>query len=141
MKRGQSQISSWVVRLVCALALTFGGIASGALPIDTQPVSADDQQTADLAAYILPDGTIPTLCVTVNDDSGEKHGTTGHLHGCDACEITLVAFLLPEPPAGPSHFARHAPDVSLAPSTPVFSTRAHPPNANPRAPPLPGMLG
>ncbi|MDE1157042.1 MAG: hypothetical protein PW791_01975 [Neorhizobium sp.] len=140
MKRGHSQISSWMVRIFCAIALAFGGLASGSLPIDAELPSAADQQTADLAAYILPDGTIPTLCVTVNDDQGVKHGTTGHLHGCDACEITLVAFLLPEPPTGPSFVARHVPQTILAPSAPVIFARAHPPNANPRAPPLADLL-
>jgi hypothetical protein len=139
MTRGRSQFASWTVRLFCAIALAFGGFASGSLSANT--LSPADPVAADFADYILPDGSIPTLCVTIDDSDGSKHGTTGHLHGCDACEISLVAFLLPEAPIGPSVFARHMPDGIHSPTAPILQARAHPPNANPRAPPVSFLIG
>lgn len=126
-KRG----SIWGVRLICALALIMVGFAHKA-PILDHPVF----NLAQLAAYTLPDGTVPTLCITVQDDSHTDHpDQDAHpAKECEACRIAS-ATLMPTPPDTGVAIVRSFVIVDPAPHYQVTQRRLLPPNQGPRAPP------
>lgn len=111
-----------------ALAMSFVGFAHQPLPL----ASATAQVTeAELAAYALPDGTLPSLCLNSGGD-GEAPVAFG-LH-CDACLITAAAGL----PTGGSDGLRlpvsRQQQSEIAPLPPLLAAAS--PRANtPRAPP------
>jgi hypothetical protein len=120
----------FLTRLVCAFALVCLAFAHKPLAL---PVSAAPTQ-AELAAFLLPDGTFPDLCLVVGHD--EEHGPDhGAWSGCDACRIT-AAFALVAPPvlAGAPVAVGTPPYLPL--EAPARVARAFPPSAPPRAPPL-----
>lgn len=59
---------------------------------------------ADVAAWLLPDGTLPELC-HYDDLDGHRHDGTVGTTGCDACRLAdapglvVVAEAAPTPPA------------------------------------------
>ena len=78
------------LRILCAVALVFVGFAH-------KPVTAAMLSPVELAAFVLPDGTIPDIClsdVVDGDIKGGKKHTSGH--GCEACRIG-GSMLSPEP--------------------------------------------
>jgi hypothetical protein len=88
---------------------------------------------------VLPDGTLPTLCITSNsdrpDNDGQHHHSQGAKSDCDACRIGAVAML---PPA-PSHAERVVLTHELAKRpflADVIAHQLYPPNTGPRAPPV-----
>lgn len=123
---------AWGVRLICALALIMVGFAHKP-PASNHPVF----NFAELAAYTLPDGTIPTLCITVTDhEHPDHHEHDGHLaKGCEACRIA-AATLFPSPPnnAGAGIIRSFTAVAIPAYAQPVLH-RILPPNQGPRAPP------
>jgi hypothetical protein len=72
-----------LVRITCALALLLVAFAHRPMAFAAEPF--------DLAAYTLPDGTIPDLCIPVDAGTGEVHPT-----GCEFCRLA-VAVIMPEP--------------------------------------------
>ena len=78
---------SAVMRLMCAIslvAITFAhvqGLASG-------------YGVGGSVAYVLPDGTVPALCLP--DPGGDRNGSTGLEH-CEFCRI-VSAVVVPEAP-------------------------------------------
>jgi hypothetical protein len=116
----------WIVRLICAIALLFIGFAHQPLVIAT------DAGPIDLAEYALPDGTIPTLCLTFTDDKGQKHDMV-HQHGCEACRISASA---PSPLLADTR-GEHVAFVTVAElplRMEVIYRQLFPPNTGPRAP-------
>ncbi|MCV3739363.1 hypothetical protein OCK02_24680 [Rhizobium sp. TRM96647] len=116
-----------LVRILCAMALLLVGFAY------QPPASAmiGDQSFAS-AAYVLPDGTIPDLCLSGDGSHDEKPMAA---MVCDACLIAS-AILLPaavdvvgEPLAVPL-------EGLALPQGDASNRRAFPPNAAPRAPPV-----
>lgn len=111
-----------LTRLVCVLALILVGFAHK--PLSAAPLAVQ------FSAYMLPDGTLPTLCL--NEDPTTPVGLA-KMDGCDACRLT-GAILLPEPPrigVALAHFAE-----APAPKRPFFlAERLYPPSSGPRAPP------
>ena len=61
-----------------------------ALGVSSQ-VQANTLSDAELAAYTLPDGSLPVICLTPNED-----GTTTHVmcEGCFCCSFDGAAFSL-----------------------------------------------
>ncbi len=127
MSQGKHPIKQWTVRILCALALLLVGFAH------RPPVLSD--QAEDYAAYRLPDGSLPSLCITSTDEDGngaEHHKLHGQ--GCEACRIG-ASVLLPNP--------SDVTGVRLAYQRPVppphrpetFRRQLYPPNTGPRAPP------
>ncbi|MDR9773214.1 hypothetical protein RJJ65_11170 [Rhizobium hidalgonense] len=122
----------WLVRILCAIALVSVGFAHQAPAIAADPVN--------LAEYVLPDGTLPTLCVTVTDDEGNT-GTDHklHNHGCEACRISASVLLPP-----PADIAGKAVAFSVRVDLPIrieaFRRQIYPPNTGPRAPPSDPIL-
>ncbi len=128
------RIEQWLVRALCAIALVFVGFAHQ-LPA----AAANDLSPAALAQYVLPDGTLPTLCVTVTDDSGKEHGKIAHLNPCEACRIG-ASVLLPQPAditGAPMGFVLRA---ELPRRAEAFRRALFPPNTGPRAPPANPIL-
>jgi hypothetical protein len=132
MRRSSAPFASFArgVRILCVLALVMVGF--GHKPVDASSV-------ADLfAAYTLPDGTLPTLCVT-DDSSKSDPGKTPIWHGCEACRLA-AAVLIPQLPEAlaarvtyytvPKAFARQLHMVK----------RLFPPSAAPRAPPVENLM-
>ncbi|WP_250941595.1 hypothetical protein [Allorhizobium sonneratiae] len=82
------------VHALCVLALAAIGFAH-VMPT----MVADAGNVADLAAYRLPDGSLPSLCVTDNEGTAQEKQ---HHHlvdrPCPACRIN-ASTLLPSPPA------------------------------------------
>ncbi len=128
LKRRMNQIEQWTVRTLCALALLFVGFAH-----QVPAVAGDDLGPAQLANYVLPDGTLPTLCVTVTDDSGKAHGKIAHLHGCEACRIS-ASVVLPPPDVAGRHVG-FVMAVEMPRRSEAFHRQLFPPNTGPRAPP------
>ncbi len=113
-----------LLRIMCALALVMLGFA-------LKPVVALSP-TAELAAYQLPDGSIPSLCLT---HTGEKPGKDAMpQNGCEACRLS-ASIILPQPPlvALPGG-ALTAASVVLERAF-YLSPRLYPPSSGPRAPP------
>lgn len=115
------------LRIVCAAALLCIGFAH--VPPSTGQASPS---TLDLAHYVLPDGTLPVLCLP-GDDSGSG-GDGGMGKGCAACRLSS-AFALPPPQDMTAWlFARPERGVPLV----RFETSGRhlvPARAAPRAPP------
>lgn len=69
-----------------------------------QPVALPSSEApVDLAAYALPDGALPDLCL-----NGGDAGTVLKAHPCDACVLTSASGLAAEPQP-----ALAAPDARL----------------------------
>lgn len=118
------------MRMFCALAVLLLGFAHQA------PAAAAALTPAERAAFSLPDGSLPDLCMpgTPDDGSGKK---ISHSHFCGACRVFWD--LLPAP-ADAAHTIVRKTGAVLPPSQPVASARAHlPPNASPRGPPASGF--
>jgi hypothetical protein len=117
-------------RLICALALMMVGFAHQ--PVVAQPAAVQ------FAAYVLPDGTLPTLCVY--DDGSRSQPAKGiHDHGCDACRLA-AAILMPEAPSlGAQAIAFSAIARTIERHYRLART-LYPPNSGPRAPPVSVIL-
>lgn len=118
------------MRILCALALLFVGFAH-------QPLAIAETVPLDLAAYALPDGTLPVFCLT-DKDGGQ---TDKHVHAsdCDACRIS-AATLLPQPADIAGRTIEFAAVASIRPVAEILPRRVFHPSAAPRAPPAPAIL-
>jgi hypothetical protein len=80
---GSNSRFSALVRVACVLALILVAFAHRPAAFAAEPF--------DAAAYTLPDGTIPDLCVPGNSGEGDVHAT-----GCEFCRLAATV-ILPEP--------------------------------------------
>lgn len=117
-----------MARMICAIALLLVGFAHQA------PSFAKDALVpAEFAEYVLPDGTLPVICVAGKAGGMHKH-EKAQMHGCEACRIG-ASVLLPVPQNSgtkliwTSTFARQVYDTEIS------LRRTLPPNTGPRAPP------
>ncbi|TLX13375.1 hypothetical protein [Rhizobium sp. MHM7A] len=133
MIRRVRYIEEWALRILCALTLVLVGFAH------QPPAAAGDLGPAGLAQYVLPDGTLPTLCVTVNDTSDQGRQDKIHSHGCEACRISASA-LMPAPADAAGAPIVFAAAVELPRRAESFRRRPFPPNTRPRAPPSDPIL-
>jgi hypothetical protein len=123
--RGKANRRQWAVRILCAIALLF--VAFG-----HQPITLAQSAPIDLAAYALPDGTLPIFCVT--DREGSQKGKHLHIHPCDACRIGASA-LLPQPNDTFGQPFEAAVAVAVLAPAAIELRRLFSPNASPRGPP------
>jgi hypothetical protein len=105
------------------------GLAMLLMPVAHRPAR---QATPDLAAYALPDGTIPLLCSPQSGKPGAPSGRSVAV--CDACLLTaapglIIAGLVLTPPAATLPIRLGA---AIAPSLVVERLVTA---ARPRAPP------
>lgn len=77
------------LRMLCAVGLLLLGFAHQA----PQAVASDGY---DAAAYMLPDGTFASLCVTAKQADGK---TVDVKPNCEACRLS-ASVILPKPDAG-----------------------------------------
>mgnify|MGYP001565386200 CR=1 FL=1 len=120
------RMTSWAacLRILCAVALLFVGFAH-------QPASATAPSALELAQYVLPDGTLPDICL--NDMIGKvKHAAPIK---CEACRIGS-AMLMPEPADLAGAVLAYV-DISALPLVEeTLRSRRERPGAPPRAPPF-----
>jgi len=88
MSRRSSSAEQWIVRTICAIALLLVAFAHKPIVLDRPLVSA-----SELSQYVLPDGTVPVLCLT-SEDGATKHAGRDLWSGCEACRLT-ASILLP----------------------------------------------
>lgn len=119
------------VRIFCAIALLCVGFAHKPPLISTTSLSP-----AELASLVLPDGSLPDLCLPGHEDdgSGLPHGLTGS--GCEACRLASTIFM-PSPPVSAGEPMALVIAVLEPPRSLVIFDRHFTPNASPRAPPQP----
>lgn len=130
MKTNFSGVGRWAVRILCVLALVLVGFDS-----QRSPTGPGELTPAELAQYRLPDGTLPIVCITYQDEDGNTRGKV-HVPACYACQIATAVLL----PAAPIVDSGHLPFLVasfVAPRREVFHRRLYPPNTGPRAPPQP----
>lgn len=118
--------SAWV-RIVCALALLMVAFAHNPLSVSDKLAAYAD---VDFAEYILPDGTLPDLCLTGDDHDGHHANS----NGCEACRISSSADL-PLPFSGVSVHCGSFANKTTFPQVVSFVAAALRPGASPRAPP------
>jgi hypothetical protein len=113
--------SGLALRLFCAMLLVALGFAH-------RPASA---MPAAISAYMLPDGSLPTICIPQNEDSksGKEMGQR-----CEACRIA-GAVALPSPPCASAKIAPVSERAAFAFTAERFHRLNFPPNAPPRGPP------
>jgi hypothetical protein len=119
-----SSIGQIGLRIFCVMVLVFAGIAH-------RPMTAMAAAPSDLAIYVLPDGSIPSLCVT--DTDGTK--PVKHLdRGCEVCRIASGT-ILPLPQRDTTAIVRTAFVEPFVAKSEQFHRLLFPPNARPRGPP------
>ena len=77
-----------LVRMLCALSLLLVAFAHKPL---TSPAAASAYDGVNIAEFILPDGTLPDLCLSDEEDG--HHSAFNH---CEACRI-FASVDLPSP--------------------------------------------
>ncbi|HMN72017.1 MAG TPA: hypothetical protein PKA55_09140 [Rhodoblastus sp.] len=118
-----SRANIWIVALY-ALAIATLGFAH-------KPVAAPALTAAELAAYALPDGTLPDLCLTGHGQSPDS-AVADH---CDACALSHAPGLAAPaqvclPAATPTRIAfRIDPAGQFSPSPQRGPTSRGPPRA------------
>lgn len=111
------------------MALVMVGFAHK--PVAVDPVSLQ------FAAYVLPDGKLPTLCLNQTSTQPEK-GTLRD-HGCEACRLA-AAILMPEPPGVASQAIAFSTVTHVAERQYHLTRTLYPPSSGPRAPPASVIL-
>lgn len=113
------------MRILCALMFVFSvlaqPLAGAAMPV-----------TPEMAAYVLPDGSVADLCLTGHDEPDGKGGTRSH--SCQSCCLAAPG-AMPSPQAFQGRFASEfltlsLPAVELLLARPVLLA-----GLGPRAPP------
>lgn len=116
-----------LVRIICTIALLCIGFAHRAPSVDAAP------HPSEIAAYTLPDGSVPVICLSGHTDEADHHGHDG-LRDCDACRISN-AIALPEPVQTAGLPAYSSADVHRPVRHEAFYRQLFTPDARPRAPP------
>ncbi len=115
------------VRMLCALALVFVAFAH-------QPVIAAPSDQIDLAAYTLPDGTVPVLCLPGSGDQ-DPHKSAYHGNSCEACRLS-ASFILATPPHSGGLKVEPVRSLAIKREAVLIARSLYPPAAPPQAPPL-----
>jgi len=123
-----ASIRSIATRLICVMALVMVGFAHK--PVEAAPLSVQ------LAAYLLPDGNLPSLCLT--DDGSQPKGMVKD-HGCDACRLS-AAVITPTPPGLAGQTIAFSTVVRIFEREHRLVRALYPPSSGPRAPPVSVMI-
>ncbi len=119
-----------IVRVILALLLVMAGLSHQPLP------GVVDIGTRDLSAYVLPDGTIPELCISTEDGGAHHYGAATT---CEACLIASSA-LLPTPVDVVGRRMVIAVDVAAPSLGDRCYRRLFSASTAPRAPPVPDSV-
>ncbi len=113
--------------MICVVALVLLGLAH-------QPVAAPTTQFSpeEIAALMLPDGSLPELCLPSDDGKAKPHVGASD---CEACRIS-AAVLLPAPADAVGTRMALATSVTLPPRAEAHYRQLFPPDTHPRAPPV-----
>ena len=117
---------SGLVRMLCALSLLLVAFAHKPL---ISAATASAYADVNVADYILPDGTLPELCLTDEEDG--HHSVARH---CEACRI-VSAVDLPSPLGGYVLTRWLAATQLTVPQDTKLAYPALRPGASPRGPP------
>lgn len=122
-----TRLAIWV-RMACALAVLAVGLAH------KPPVAeAHGLSPAELSRYVLPDGTLASLCLPSEDGKAKQtHHEMGK--GCEACRLG-ASVLLPAPADTTGRPMGRTLARLLPPRIEAFYRQLFPPNASPRGPP------
>lgn len=126
MLRRLSTTMGLVARIMCAVALAS---LSFHLPAEARTRSLT---TAEIVSYTLPDGSLPPLCVTVPDGSGQ-----GKIVKLGADTLGLIQKHVLPSSGGTWDDSHLAISGDVLPEVPVHTLRhlLYPPGSGPRAPP------
>ena len=115
-----------MVRILCVIALVFVGFSH-------KLIASSPSTPVDIAAYALPDGTLPLLCV-----GGQASGpdTNAALFAsCEFCRIS-TAIVLPDNVVVPQRVSFVTADLPATPARVSSRKPASATPATPRAPPF-----
>ncbi|MDH4411909.1 MAG: hypothetical protein QE484_01285 [Rhizobium sp.] len=87
-----------------------------------------------MAAFVLPDGTLPELCLPGADADGKTKPHT-IATDCEACRITATV-MLPQPSDAVGIRLAAAVEAELPKPTEAHYRQLFPPSSAPRAPPI-----
>lgn len=114
------------LRMLCAIALLSVGFAHKV------PAGVADQTSAfELAAFALPDGTMPDICLSDGHTGDQDHSYAGD---CEACRLSAT-ILLPDPADTVGRRMAVYRELSFAARPITVRRLVLSPNASPRAPP------
>ena len=126
MQPKRATVLGIVARFFCAIALLSLALAAPA-EANSRALSSEE-----VAAYMLPDGSLPSLCVTIPDGSGQ--GKIVKL-GADSLGLHHHDVILPVP-ATTAGARLVIVSEQLDPASPdALRHLLYPPGAGPRAPP------
>lgn len=86
-----SKATTWQkgVRILCALALFTIGFAHHV------PVAETGLAETEISAYLLPDGSLPDFCHTLDHDGGQPHSNHHAVATfCEVCRLVSGVLLL-----------------------------------------------
>jgi hypothetical protein len=128
----RAKLMTWrmAIHAFCMVALIAVGFAHKIPNASASPLTP-----SEIAAYTLPDGTLPVLCIAdyATSDQGHdhKHKADG---GCEACRIS-ASILLTAPADTVGLLAKLERKLTFQRiDAPIFA-RIFSPNTSPRAPP------
>ncbi|MBY3523099.1 hypothetical protein HFN70_29155 [Rhizobium laguerreae] len=113
------------LRMLCALSLALLGLAHQA----PQAVASEGY---DAAAYVLPDGTFASLCITVKEGDGK---TFAFKSNCEACRLS-ASVILPTPDVGSWLERKFASLINAPIETSAVAGASAVSRPNSRAPPV-----
>jgi hypothetical protein len=113
------------LRMLCALSLALLGLAH-------QAPKAVASEGYDAAAYVLPDGTFASLCITVKEADGK---TFAFKSNCEACRLS-ASVILPTPDAGSWLERKFASLINAPIETSAVAGASAVSRPNSRAPPV-----
>lgn len=128
MVEGFHRVEQFGVRILCALALLLVGFAHTPPAIGSHGLSP-----SELAEFVLPDGTLPVLCLPSEDGSTKKTDHVGK-QGCEACRLS-ASVLLPSPADAVGERILRAGEHIVPVRVEAFYRQLFPRNASPRGPP------
>ncbi|GFZ93123.1 hypothetical protein GCM10011497_23990 [Elstera cyanobacteriorum] len=119
-------LPAFLLRLLCAVAVLWGGMTRSNPAFSVAPMAAD------LALYALPDGSLPLLCLPGGADDATGKTMAGHL--CDLCLLGVSVLPLG---AGSPVLRVHLPvqQVDFLPRPEALYRQFFPPQAPPIGPP------
>jgi hypothetical protein len=126
MRQWLARVTGLGVRVACAVALM-----SLALNLPAE-ANARRLSSLEVAVYTLPDGSVPPLCVTVPDGTGQ--GKIVKL-GADTLGLYKHTVFLPLPVSTQALKLTDAGDRIAPPAPASLRHLLYPPGAGPRAPP------
>jgi hypothetical protein len=126
MQPKRATILEIVTRFFCALAFLSMTLAAPA-EANSRTLSSED-----VAAYMLPDGSLPSLCVTMPDGSGQ--GKIVKL-GADSLGLHHHHIILPVPAEAAGARLVIVSERLDLPKPDALRHLLYPPGAGPRAPP------